>query len=65
MFDTEECKPNSGKYPEGKRSKGLTQMQTSLDTLAQVCLLATRIFLILYRIAIFGWREYHKEVFFD
>lgn len=54
--------PNGGKYPEGKRSKCRTQMQTSLDTLAQDNLLASRIYSIPCRIAIFGWREYRKKV---
>lgn len=58
----ENVEPNSGKYPEGKRSKCRTQMQTSLNTIAQDSLLATRIYSIPHRIAIFGWREYRKEV---
>lgn len=58
----ENVESNSGKYPEGKRAKCRTQMQISLDTLSQDSLLATRIYTIPHRLAIFGWREYRKGV---
>lgn len=57
----ENVEPNSGKYPEGKRTKCRTQMQISLTTLAEDSVLATRLYSIPNRIALFGWREYRPS----
>lgn len=54
----ENVEPNTGKYPEGKRAKCRTQMQASLNTLAEDELLAARLFSIPFRVALFAWREY-------